>query len=416
MGVLWGMLFVAGTAAASELVPLPPQNAVYESPATASRRGGAPHELTELLEMKSSFGSNDTAVRQMRPTALREAAQLVTLQTAMSWRYAQLMTATERYAAILDTAFDFGPLLMTQGEALIMPPVLTRAGASMRIENPDTATASSASYELLEPAHYVSAVPNWRWYLMADAFPKPEKPNPAVMPKNREERLIWQEAVREAWALGMEEADRLYQDNVSRMVRDYRGIMLYHLLTAQHLLSQVRTSSANLGIKSKDNKLHVDQRMYRITSPALFTPSKAVSGVRKERMVVAGNAVSKEIAVPPSTRETTPQMTDAPPVAAPERADMPPATRNGGYQIEGAASWKPLQVYDDGKQTYVRMPKTLAAKSDMPVLLVRRTGGDVLAGYAVNGDTLVVDGTFQEAVLLRGLGSNQQRVTLRQQK
>lgn len=239
-------------------------------------RRDEPDELAELLEMKASFGPDDTAVRQMRPSAIREAAQLVTLQTAMAWRYGQLMEATERYAAIMDTAFDFGPLLMTQGEALIMPPVLTRGGASLRIEQPETATASKASYELLDPAHYISVVPNWRSYLMADAFPEPEKPNPALIPKNRKERRIWREAVREAWTFGIEEADQLYVDNVSRMVRDYRGIMLYHLLTAQHLLSQIRTASADLGSRSKANMLHLGQRVYRITAPALFTPPKAV--------------------------------------------------------------------------------------------------------------------------------------------
>lgn len=239
-------------------------------------RRDEPDELAELLEMKASFGPDDTAVRQMRPSAIREAAQLVTLQTAMAWRYGQLMDATEQYAAIMDTAFDFGPLLMTQGDALIMPPVLTRAGASMRIEQPETATAARASYELLDPAHYISVVPNWRSYLMADAFPEPEKPNPALIPKNRKERRIWREAVREAWTFGIEEADQLYVDNVSRMVRDYRGIMLYHLLTAQHLLSQVRMASADLGIRSKANMLHLGQRVYRITAPALFTPPKAV--------------------------------------------------------------------------------------------------------------------------------------------
>lgn len=260
------------------------------SKASDGPRRGEPDELAELLEMKASFGPDDTAVKQLRPSAIRDAAQLVTLQTAMAWRYGLLLEATERYAAILDTAFDFGPLLMTQGEdALIMPPVLTRAGASMRIEKPETATASSASFELLEPARYISVLPNWRSYLMADAFPEPEKPNPALMPKNHRERLIWREAVREAWTLGIHEADQLYLDNVSRMTRDYQGIMLYHLLTAQHLLSQVRTASADLGIRNTSTMLHLGQRVYRITSPAFFTPPKAVSdkqtgSARKKRV------------------------------------------------------------------------------------------------------------------------------------
>ena len=107
---------------------------------------------------------------------------------------------------LVDTAFNFAPLLMTHGEALIIPPVLTRAGVSMRIEKPDTATTAKTSYELLAPARYVSAAPSWREFMMVDSFPEPEKPNPAVMPKDEKERAIWRSAVREAWARGLADA------------------------------------------------------------------------------------------------------------------------------------------------------------------------------------------------------------------
>ena len=248
-------------------------------PASGTRKGD-PAELTELLEMTgTATGKEKTAVQLMRPKAIREAARLVTFQTAMSWRYGQLVAETERYSAVMDTAFNFAPLMLTQGEALIMPPLLTRAGASMRIEDNATATAAKTTYELLEPARYIAVVPNWREFLMADDFPSPEEPNPALLPKNAEERAIWRAAVREAWAQGLAEADQLYADNVSRMARSYRGVMLYHLLTAQHLLSRVNTASADLGTRRSDNgnKLNIGQKVYRITAPSAFTVATPAS-------------------------------------------------------------------------------------------------------------------------------------------
>lgn len=241
-------------------------------PASGPRKGD-PDELAELLEMKGVDNKEKTAVQLMRPNAIREAARLVTFQTAMSWRYGQLMAETERYSAVMDTAFNFAPLMLTQDEALIMPPQLARAGASMRIEDGATATAAKTTYELLEPARYIAVTPNWREFLMADDFPKPEQPNPAVLPKNAVERAIWRSAVREAWKQGLAEADQLYADNVSRMARSYRGVMLYHLLTAQHLLSRVNTASSNLGTRQSDNgnKLNIGQKVYRITAPSAFT-------------------------------------------------------------------------------------------------------------------------------------------------
>ena len=242
------------------------------NPASAPHKDD-PAELAELLEMKGTGGKEQTAVQLMRPRAIREAARLVTFQTAMSWRYGQLVAETKRYSAIMDTAFNFGPLMLTQGEALIMPPQIARAGASMRIEDGATATSAKTTYELLEPARYIAVVPNWREFLMADDFPAPEQPNPAVLPKNAEERAIWRAAVREAWAQGLAEADQLYADNVSRMARSYRGVMLYHLLTAQHLMSRVTTASADLGTRTQGNKLNIGQKVYRITAPSAFTVS-----------------------------------------------------------------------------------------------------------------------------------------------
>ena len=80
-------------------------------------------------------------------------------------------------------------------------------------------------------------------------------------------------------------ADQLYADNVARMVRSYRGAMLYHLLTAQHLLSRISTASSDLGMHTTDNgnKLNIGQRVYRITAPSSFivAPSPSVKKGRK---------------------------------------------------------------------------------------------------------------------------------------
>ncbi len=244
-------------------------------------------ELKELLELKGSKDASETAVSRMRPAAIREAAQLATFQKAISWRYGQLIDETERYCNIMDTAFNFSPLLLTQGQALIMPPVLANGGASMRIEDGDTATSAKATYELLEPARYIASPPTWREFLMVDSFPQADEPNPALLPKNSEERKIWRQAVHEAWNEGIAQADQLYADNVSRMAREYRGIMLYHLLTAQHLLSKVGTASAELGRHASGNKLNIGQQVYRITKPSAFVLNpgkKPVSSQRKRKI------------------------------------------------------------------------------------------------------------------------------------
>ena len=268
----------ANPASANQTVPTGTTLVMEEPlPKASGPRPDDPAELAELLDLQASASRKETAVTQLRPSAIRDAARMTTFQTAIAWRYGKLLEAVDRHAAIMETAFNFTPLMMTQGDALIMPPVLTRAGASMRIDDDGTATTASTTYEMLQKARYVPVAPHWRSYLMTDNFPEPEQPNPAVLPQNGGERAIWRAAVREAWAQGVEEADNLFTDNVSRLVRDYRGVLLYHLLTAQHLLSRVRTADADLGVRvTRDgNRMNLGQKVYRITEPSFFVTPRA---------------------------------------------------------------------------------------------------------------------------------------------
>lgn len=82
------------------------------------------------------------------------------------------------------------------------------------------------------------------------------------------------------------------------------------------------------------------------------------------------------------------------------------------WSVTGNAKWKPVQVFSDGRQTFIRLPQSVK-QAEMPVLLLRQNGGDVLANYRVKDDTLVVDEIFTEAVLLAGVGRSQERVTIR---
>ena len=90
------------------------------------------------------------------------------------------------------------------------------------------------------------------------------------------------------------------------------------------------------------------------------------------------------------------------------------------YSIEGQASgWKPLRVYNDGVKTIIQMPAALN-QSEAPILLVvRKDGGlftdeeSVQVNYRLQGDRYIVDSIFDKAILVAGVGSGQDRVTIR---
>lgn len=90
------------------------------------------------------------------------------------------------------------------------------------------------------------------------------------------------------------------------------------------------------------------------------------------------------------------------------------------YTVEGQAGrLKPLRVYNDGVKTVIQMPETLN-QTEAPILLVvRKDGGlfteeeSVQVNYRLQNDRFIVDSIFDKAILVAGVGSSQDRVTIR---
>lgn len=90
------------------------------------------------------------------------------------------------------------------------------------------------------------------------------------------------------------------------------------------------------------------------------------------------------------------------------------------YTVSGNASWKPLRVYNDGKRTIIQMPIGMP-KNEAPALLVVKAGvftdGDPgLVNYRLQGDRYIVDSVFEKAILVAGIGSDQDKITITKDK
>jgi type IV secretion system protein VirB9 len=86
-----------------------------------------------------------------------------------------------------------------------------------------------------------------------------------------------------------------------------------------------------------------------------------------------------------------------------------------GYEIAGGQglAWRPVRVFDDGQHVYIQMPPTFQA-GEAPVLLVQTRGGEsALVNYRVRLPYYVVDRLFDTAILIVGVGGQQDRVTIR---
>lgn len=104
------------------------------------------------------------------------------------------------------------------------------------------------------------------------------------------------------------------------------------------------------------------------------------------------------------------------PAVAAETAP-PEISRNGleveqlqfNYLLSGdRPAWRPLRAFDDGRQTYIEFPPTLAVGEAPPLFLIGAEGEPQLVNYRVKGRFYVVDRIFDVAELR--LGTKKQQI------
>jgi len=95
--------------------------------------------------------------------------------------------------------------------------------------------------------------------------------------------------------------------------------------------------------------------------------------------------------------------------AAPIAAGIEVEQLHFNYAVSGdKPSWRPLRAFDDGRQTFVEFPASLAVGEAPPLFLVDAKGDAQLVNYRVRGRFYVVDRLFDVAELR--LGTRKQQV------
>jgi P-type conjugative transfer protein TrbG len=95
--------------------------------------------------------------------------------------------------------------------------------------------------------------------------------------------------------------------------------------------------------------------------------------------------------------------------AAPVAEGLSVDSLHFNYAISGDnATWRPLRAFDDGRQTFVEFPASIAVGEAPPLFIVGPTGETELVNYRVSGRFYVVDRIFDVAELR--LGTKKQQV------
>ena len=82
------------------------------------------------------------------------------------------------------------------------------------------------------------------------------------------------------------------------------------------------------------------------------------------------------------------------------------------YEIEGDAEWKPIRVYNDGVKTFIQMPKDMGVKEAPALLILDSASNKNLVNYRLKEDKYIVDKLFDSAILLLGVGADQESIMI----
>ncbi|HEV2613497.1 MAG TPA: type IV secretion system DotC family protein [Gammaproteobacteria bacterium] len=222
--------------------------------------------LQDLSAPPPAVKENSGKVTAMREDALKEVAMSLGAQAGLHWRSDEINAKLMAKSKTLDETYQFERLLLPHN---VLPPVLTEARQTLNLDGPNTIRLADVTYEIESQAKFVTTVPTWRDYLWMD-YPVPPKPDSGILPHNSKEVDLWRKFAEDGWNNGVDQANQIYSDNLSRLERDYTGMALYRTLRAQNIVSAPFVSRAELGVTGGGESMNVNDQVLRITAlPAL---------------------------------------------------------------------------------------------------------------------------------------------------
>jgi type IV secretion system protein VirB9 len=99
--------------------------------------------------------------------------------------------------------------------------------------------------------------------------------------------------------------------------------------------------------------------------------------------------------------------------AAPVASGITYAALNFAYRIKGdKVPWRPVRVFDDGRQLFVEFGESIATGEMPPLFVLGDKGAAELVNYRVDGRFMIVDRLFERGELRLGAGRNARHVRI----
>lgn len=253
----------------------------------ASGAAAAPQTLEQIEALHAADPSVETTVDAdtksalnggLRRQSIKEEASRTGMQAGLAWRYREIEASLERQHEHLSQIYDFSRVMVND---FVIPPVITMHEQGFRQIDENTAHGTRAAYRIEYPARIVTTPPQWMDFLIKH-FRDPEPPLDAVLPRNPAEQAIWKQAADQGWTRGVAQADQIFDASLALLTRTFQGMLNYHILLKEGIVSQPVTATADLGLVVNGREMNVGETIYRITDESRFQPAQKWTPLPRE--------------------------------------------------------------------------------------------------------------------------------------
>lgn len=234
---------------------------------------GAPPLAYDAFARKARSGKYvPPDLEAARYEALRTAATAYAAQAGYYRRCYEIMQVLERHSAQLSDVFNFNRVAYgTKNEAgHLLPPIVSRATSTVQVNATMTEIVAADEYYRIEvPGRLVPVLPTWRDYLVL-ALEEPNDPEPAFLPRGKEEEQVYAEYLAEGWMAGVHQAEEALQASMHLLRRDYLGMIEYRRAAQAGLIDELVVDLSSARSAGELNELYVGERRVRIVDSATF--------------------------------------------------------------------------------------------------------------------------------------------------
>ena len=269
--------------------------------ALAAAWGFAPSEavaqsgdtLSRLINVKA--GTDRIRLSPVREATLRASARTLGTQTGLIERAKEIQQEVDKRKVAMEKAFRFGDLVIGAG---VLPPVLLHTENAATVTD-DTMRLAGAIYEIKQPARFFSGAPSWRDWLLMGLPSETDLPaipdNEQLRPRDAQEKAFWEQEVRAAYFSGREQAQEIFDHNLSLLEQVYTGMRTFYDLYQRNMVSApIIAKSQEIITQDDPNTIVVGDTLFRITMPAQFQTDP-----EKWKALQARPSVSQPIPVAP---------------------------------------------------------------------------------------------------------------------